>query len=108
VALIASHGAADAVARPSPGPHTVWLAWVGFSFLALYTLQAALAASPRSRLSRALYPWFYGGLYLDERVSRMIFRIWPPPRAANAQGQMATAPSAPWLQPQPTIERPVA
>ncbi len=51
--------------------------WVGSCFAALYLLQAWLLAFPHGQLSRTLYPWAYAGFYLDERFTRMTFRIWP-------------------------------
>lgn len=76
------------------GLHTVLSAWVvppsGFAsalwavpaagFAALFLLQPMLA-DPRSAASRLLHPWFYGGLFLDERVSRALFRLVPLARS---------------------------
>ena len=55
---------------------------VGFS--ALFLVQAAMQLAPRGRLARALYPYLYAGLFLDELFTRVTFRIWParlPPRS---------------------------
>ncbi len=35
-------------------------------------------APAEGRLARALYPWLFAGLYLDERFTRFTFRVWPP------------------------------
>ncbi|MFO0459862.1 MAG: hypothetical protein ACK50I_11745, partial [Burkholderiales bacterium] len=51
-------------------------------FAVRFALQCAVQAAPRGALARRLYPWFYGGLFLDERVSRAAFRLWPPPAPA--------------------------
>jgi NAD(P)H-quinone oxidoreductase subunit 5 len=51
--------------------------WAGSCFAALYLLQAWLLAFPRGQLSRTLYPWAYAGFYLDERFTRLTFRVWP-------------------------------
>jgi len=51
--------------------------WTGSCFALLYLLQAWLLAFPRGRLAKTLYPWAYAGFYLDERCTRLTFRIWP-------------------------------
>jgi NAD(P)H-quinone oxidoreductase subunit 5 len=53
------------------------MAWVATCFALLYGVQAWLLAFPGGRLSVALYPWAYAGFYLDERFTRLTFRIWP-------------------------------
>ena len=47
------------------------------AFAALYLLQAAIRSSPRGALARRLHPWFYAGLFLDERVTQAGFAAWP-------------------------------
>jgi NAD(P)H-quinone oxidoreductase subunit 5 len=47
------------------------------AFAALYLLQAAIRSAPASPLARRLHPWFYAGLFLDERTTRAGFRAWP-------------------------------
>lgn len=62
------------------------VAWVAVCFAMLYGVQAWLLAFPGGRLSVALYPWTYAGFYLDERFTRLTFRIWPvqlPQRAVQ-------------------------
>jgi NAD(P)H-quinone oxidoreductase subunit 5 len=51
--------------------------WAGSCLAALYLLQAWLLAFPRGQLARTLYPWAYAGFYLDERFTRLTFRVWP-------------------------------
>jgi NAD(P)H-quinone oxidoreductase subunit 5 len=46
-------------------------------FVLLFLLQSVIRANPSSALARRLYPWFYGGLFLDEMFTRVTFRIWP-------------------------------
>lgn len=60
--------------------------WVGaaIAFAALFLLQSLIAIAPRQPLVRRLYPWFYGGLFLDEAFMRIAFRLWPPPPARPA------------------------
>ncbi len=98
--------AAGALARTGLGALALALAWFGLhaalagrlvaagepaaplwaiaalGFAVLFALQCAVQAAPRGALARRLYPWFYGGLFLDERVSRAAFRLWPPPAPA--------------------------
>jgi NAD(P)H-quinone oxidoreductase subunit 5 len=64
-------------------PAPLWpIAAAGFAVL--FALQCAVQAAPRGPLAARLYPWFYGGLFLDEHVSRAAFRLWPPPVPASA------------------------
>lgn len=64
---------------------------VAVAFAALFLLQSALATQPRGRLAARLYPAFYGGLFLDEKFSRFVFRVWPL-RPLNAHPSAAAAP----------------
>lgn len=50
-------------------PLVLW-GFVALAFAALFALQAVVAARPQGRLATTLYPWFYGGLFLDERLWR--------------------------------------
>lgn len=53
------------------------MVWVGVCFAILYLLQIWLLAYPNGTLATRLYPWAYAGFYLDERFTRLIFRVWP-------------------------------
>jgi NAD(P)H-quinone oxidoreductase subunit 5 len=53
--------------------------FVAALFAALFLTQVALQARPDSAAARRLYPWIYGGLFLDEWFSRCAMRHWPPP-----------------------------
>ncbi len=66
------------VAQP---PAALWMG-VAVAFAALFVLQAALAAAPRGALALRLYPWFYGGLFLDEKFNSLAFAVWPSPSPA--------------------------
>ena len=62
----------------APVPAPAWLvSWVVAIFGLLYAIQAWLMAYPTGALSRTLYPWAYAGLYLDERFTKLTFRLWP-------------------------------
>jgi NAD(P)H-quinone oxidoreductase subunit 5 len=50
---------------------------VALVFAALFALQATIVLRPASPVVRRLYPWAYGGFYLDELVSRVLLRRWP-------------------------------
>ena len=43
----------------------------------LYVLQSWLLAFPAGALSRRLHPAAYAGFWLDERFTRLAFRLWP-------------------------------
>ena len=66
-------------AREAGGGGLPWLlAGVVFAaFAALYLLQSMLRANPDGALSRRLHPWFYAGLFLDDRLTRIAFAAWP-------------------------------
>jgi len=67
--------------------------WVGVAvaFGALFLLQSIITVAPRGALARGLYPWFYGGLFLDEKFNRIAFALWRPPGPTAAP---ATLPAA--------------
>ena len=63
-------------------PHAaLWIA-VAVAFALLFLAQSLIRMAPQSRLVRGLYPWFYGGLFLDEKFNSIAFSIWPPPPPA--------------------------
>jgi NAD(P)H-quinone oxidoreductase subunit 5 len=70
-------------------PAAAWWAPVAVAFALLYLLQGAVTARPQGALATRLYPWIYGGLFLDERFSRAIFRLWPPPRPVATAARAA-------------------
>ena len=92
--------AAFGVALAYFGLHTVFAGWVApaalppaplalallaaLAFVALFIVQCAVTSKPTGALARRLYPWFYGGFFLDERVSRAVFRLVPPPTVRDA------------------------
>ncbi|CAM5780875.1 NADH-quinone oxidoreductase subunit L [Rhizobacter fulvus] len=75
-----------AVASAAPKP-ALWMI-VAVAFGALFVLQSLIGIAPHGTLARRLYPWFYGGLFIEEQFNRIVFGLWPPPAPA------ATA--APW------------
>jgi NAD(P)H-quinone oxidoreductase subunit 5 len=76
---IGGHAAASKL-MPSTivAPNPLALALVGLAFVALFALKTILRFRPEGRLAQTLYPWLFAGLYLDERFTRLTFRVWPP------------------------------
>ncbi len=72
--------AVAAMAWPEPAQAIHGVAWAlaagGVALLALG--HAVLRLRPRGRLACALHPWLLGGLFLDERFTRLTFWLWPP------------------------------
>jgi NAD(P)H-quinone oxidoreductase subunit 5 len=62
------------------------------AFAALFVLQTALTAAPRGALAQRLYPWFYGGLFLDEKFNSLAFAVWHPPSPAVQPASLASLP----------------
>jgi NAD(P)H-quinone oxidoreductase subunit 5 len=57
------------------------VAAVAMALLVLFAMQAAVTLRPSWSVVRRLYPWAYGGFYLDERVSRAMLARWSVPDA---------------------------
>jgi NAD(P)H-quinone oxidoreductase subunit 5 len=76
-----------------PAPQPVTALWVGaaLAFVALFVLQSVITLAPRGALAQRLYPWFYGGLFLDEKFNSLAFALWAPPAPARS---VAAAPPA--------------
>jgi NAD(P)H-quinone oxidoreductase subunit 5 len=64
-------------------PNSVLAVWSLLVFVALYAAQAAVAMRRPSASASPFYDWIYAGLYLDERFTRLTFRLWP---ARSASG----------------------
>lgn len=61
---------------PAP-PRTALALFAGVVLAALYVAQSIVALRPAGSLAVGLYDWVYSGLYLDERFTRLTFRVWP-------------------------------
>ncbi|MDE2304578.1 MAG: NADH-quinone oxidoreductase subunit L [Gammaproteobacteria bacterium] len=59
---------------PCPAPLAIWTVLL---FAALYLTQEFILAHPTDRRLDRLYEWVYAGFYLDERFTRLAFRLWP-------------------------------
>ena len=71
--------------------------WVGvaLAFVALFVMQSIIVVSPNGAVARGLYPWFYGGLFLDEKFNRIAFALWRPPALTSTMTRtMTSLPSA--------------
>ncbi|WP_372825778.1 NADH-quinone oxidoreductase subunit L [Polaromonas sp.] len=67
---------------PEAQPRTVLWMGAAIAFLALFALQSAIMLAPRGTLAQRLYPWFYGGLFLDGKFNSLAFALWAPPAPA--------------------------
>jgi len=66
--------------------------WTVAMILALYMAQVLLFRRPRSTRTGRWYDWAYAGFYLDERFTRLTFRLWPlPARPDTAAGSGSAA-----------------
>lgn len=89
VGLVALFFGAHAMAHrflppPADGSALPWLVFA-IAIATLYAVETALTLAPRGPLARALHPWLFAGLYLDEAFTRATFRVWPPRRAPAPQ-----------------------
>jgi NAD(P)H-quinone oxidoreductase subunit 5 len=75
--FIALFNASALMHSDSSSVSTLLSGFVLVMFVLLFLLQSVIRANPSSALARRLYPWFYGGLFLDEMFTRVTFRIWP-------------------------------
>ena len=69
------------------------IVFTGICFALLHLLQIWLLAWPRGRIAAVLYPWVYAGFYLDERFTRLTFRIWPPRLQSTNTNSVSLSPS---------------
>jgi NAD(P)H-quinone oxidoreductase subunit 5 len=82
-----------------PLPPNVFLAvWSLLVFVALYAAQVAVSMRPAS--ASPFYDWIYAGLYLDERFTRLTFRLWP---ARPASGALESSAVDDLMQPGSTV-----
>ncbi|WP_395703256.1 NADH-quinone oxidoreductase subunit L [Aquabacterium sp.] len=80
-AAAASWLGSHALAVPTALPALVAMALAG-----LFAVQAAIVLQPGGSWVRRLYPWAYGGFYVDERISGALLRLWPAPPVSLASG----------------------
>jgi NAD(P)H-quinone oxidoreductase subunit 5 len=58
-------------------PNFVLALWSLLVFVALYAAQVAVSMRRPTASASPFYDWIYAGLYLDERFTRLTFRLWP-------------------------------
>ena len=77
-----------------PVAQPVTALWIGaaLAFVGLFVLQSAITLAPRGALAQRLYPWFYGGLFLDEKFNSLAFALWAPPAPAPQVAPLPTLP----------------
>lgn len=81
------------VAHSSVSAPPVLLAFVAIAFLSLFFVQTIGSIAPNSVVMQRLYPWVYGGLFLDEGFTRLAFKLSAPP-AVRTQPHPLPQPSA--------------
>jgi NAD(P)H-quinone oxidoreductase subunit 5 len=97
VAYFALHELFARLIPHGPAAPTGLLIAVAGSFSLLFIVQVLCAVAPTSRLLRRLYPWIYGGLFLDEAFTRLVFSMWPPPTTRSRVAPLPQPPAAPVL-----------
>jgi NAD(P)H-quinone oxidoreductase subunit 5 len=79
ILYLGSHAVAERVILAQPATSSAvgwWLTSAGF--IGLFSIKSALQVRPNGGFARALHPWLFSGLYLDELFTRLTFRVWPP------------------------------
>ena len=90
VAYFALHDLFARLVPDASKPPAALLVFVGVSFLGLFVVQSLCAVAPDSRFVRAIYPWMYGGLFLDEYFTRVAFAVSAPPAAHSRSAPLPT------------------
>lgn len=80
---LALHALMSALVPPASA-HAAWWPIPAIGFAWLFVVQAIVTSRPDGALARRLHPWCYGGLYLDERLHRLVLRWMPLPATARA------------------------
>ncbi|MCC6433402.1 MAG: NADH-quinone oxidoreductase subunit L [Acidimicrobiales bacterium] len=100
LAYLGLHDLFDPLVPHGTAPAAAHLLAVAIAFGLLHIVHWQRVLAPNGRLATRLYPWLYGGLFLDEALTRRLFAWWPP--AAPAV-RPALLPSA-----RPTAQRPAS
>jgi NAD(P)H-quinone oxidoreductase subunit 5 len=83
LALSAAYAVLHGLLQPLVAPGAVYTPATGLllgvvaAFAALFAAQSLLRLWPDGSWARRLYPWVYGGWFLDERLSQLLFRRGP-------------------------------
>jgi len=65
-------------------PNFILAVWTLLVFVVLYVAQIAVLMRQPAESASPFYDWIYAGLYLDERFTRLTFRLWPARAASGA------------------------
>lgn len=95
VVYLALHEAVDPLVAHGTAALGAHLAVVAAAFGILHAVHWQRVLHPDGRLAARLYPWLYGGLFIDEVLTRRLFAWWPP----AAPARPATLPSVPAAAP---------
>lgn len=71
---VAEHAVPHGAATP-----TALLGVVALAFAGLFAVQTLAAVQPDHGLLKRLYPWVYGGFFVDDAFTRAVFSVWTPP-----------------------------
>ncbi|MEO6124470.1 MAG: NADH-quinone oxidoreductase subunit L [Ilumatobacteraceae bacterium] len=66
---------------------------VAVALAATFVVQSLCMIKPMGTVVQRLYPWIYGGLFLDETFTRLAFRVWPPPTPGHDPSPLPRAAS---------------
>ena len=79
LAYFALHDIVGQLVPHGPSAPVALLVFVAIAFTLLFIVYAVCVVAPSGALSTRIYPWMYGGLFLDEAFTRVAFAVWPPP-----------------------------
>lgn len=76
--LVLHEIAAEVVPGGAPAPVAL-LVVTGVVVAVLFAMQSIVRLAPNGRIATAARPWIYAGLFLDDVITRAVFRAVPPP-----------------------------
>lgn len=93
LAYFVLHAVAEHAVPHGASVPPVLLVVVAVAFAGLFAVQTLAAVQPGHALLRRLYPWVYGGFFLDDAFTRAVFSVWAPP-APQVRPAPMTSPSS--------------
>lgn len=96
LAYFALHDVVGQLVPHGPTAPAALLVFVAISFALLFTIHTLCVVNPSRGLSTRLYPWMYGGLFLDEAFTRVAFAVWPPPAPRSRPSALPNIAIAPF------------
>jgi NAD(P)H-quinone oxidoreductase subunit 5 len=88
LAYFALHDVFRNLVPGGPPAPVALLVIVAVLFGSLFIVQASCAIAPNGALATRLYPWVYGGLFIDEAFTRTAFGVWAPPAPRARPGAL--------------------